>query len=163
MGGAWGWVPGDNYKSVKELVQLLVRIVAKGGNLLLGVGPKGTGEFEPAVYERLAGMGRWLEVNGEAIYQTVPIVPFQDGKIAYTAKAANTFYAIYMPDMGETLLPEQLLIKTKYSGKLSAVLLASGKTLKCNKVPEGLIVSIPGSMRSELAKSEAVAIKITGR
>jgi len=163
MGGAWGWVPGDNYKSVKELVQLLVRIVAKGGNLLLGVGPKGTGEFEPAVYDRLSGMGKWLAANGEAIYGTVPVEPFQEGKIAYTAKGEHTFYAIYLPDEKETSLPEQLLIRTQIPGKLKASLLTGSKALKYKKVPEGLLVEIPASMRTDLARSEAVVINITGQ
>jgi len=161
MGGAWGWVPGDQYKSVRELVQLLVGIVAKGGNLLLGVGPKGTGEFEPAVYDRLAGMGKWLTDNGEAIYGTVPVEPFQVGKIAYTAKGPDQVYAIYMPEKNETSLPETLAIKTNLKGKLSVVLLPGGKTLRSKVTPEGIVVTIPGPMRAALAQKEAVVIKIT--
>ncbi len=48
MGNAWGWVPNDKYKSSKECVQLLVNIVAKGGSLLLGIGPNGKGELSPS-------------------------------------------------------------------------------------------------------------------
>lgn len=161
MGGAWGWVPGDNYKSTRELVQLLVGIVAKGGNLLLGVGPKGTGEFEPAVYDRLAGMGKWLAINGEAIYETVPVEPFQVGKIAYTAKGQNTVYAIYMPGKDEAYLPENLIIKTSLKGKLTASLIADRKVLKSKMTADGLVVIIPQSMRESLAKREAVVVKVT--
>lgn len=45
MGGSWSWNPHDHYKSPRELVHLLVGIVAKGGNLLLGIGPKGDGQL----------------------------------------------------------------------------------------------------------------------
>jgi len=92
--------------------------VAKGGNLLLGVGPNGKGEFEPAVYERFDDMGRWLERNGEAIYETRPVEPYQEGQVAYTAKGDRTVYAIYLTGQGETLLPEYLDIKTGLEGRL---------------------------------------------
>ncbi len=83
MGNAWGWVPNDRYKSARELVHLLVRIVAKGGNLLLGVGPNGKGEFEPAVYERFDGMGRWLEVErgGHLRHPARRAVPGRAGRL----------------------------------------------------------------------------------
>ncbi|MEA1876803.1 MAG: alpha-L-fucosidase [Bacteroidota bacterium] len=160
MGNAWGWVPNDRYKSSQQLVQLLVKIVAKGGNLLLGVGPSGQGEFEPAVYQRLEAMGKWLNTNGEAIYETVPVAPFQEGKIAYTAKGDDTIYAIYMPEKDELALPEILKISTQQTGKLKATLLSTGKVLKSKKTNSGLEITIPKSMRAELAKQEAVVIKV---
>jgi len=153
-------VPNDNYKSSRELVQLLIGIVAKGGNLLLGVGPKGTGEFEPAVYDRLGKMGKWLSVNGEAIYETVPVEPFQVGRIAYTARGEYTVYALYMPDKDETALPGTLNLQTQLTGKLSFTLLESGIKLKVKQTDQGWQVRIPESLKSELAKLEAVVIKI---
>ena len=161
MGGAWGWVNNDNYKSSKELVQLLVNIVAKGGNLLLGVGPNGKGDFEPKVYENLAMLGKWLQANGEAIYETNPVAPYLDGKVAYTAKSGNTVYAIYMPAKDEKELPAEILVRTTLTGKLKASLLASKQKLSYKKVDGGIKVTIPQSLRLELAKQEATVIKVT--
>lgn len=163
MGHAWGWVPNDQYKSSQELVQLLIGIVAKGGNLLLGVGPKGTGEYEPAVYDRLEKMGAWLSANGEAIYETVPVEPYQVGKIAYTAKGENTVYALYMPDKDESVLPTTLNIQTQLQGKLKFSLLESGKKLKATQITAGWEIKIPESLRAELATKEAVVITIISR
>jgi alpha-L-fucosidase len=160
MGGAWGWVKNDNYKSSKELVQLLVNIVAKGGNLLLGVGPNGKGDFEPEVYENLELLGKWLETNGEAIYETNPVEPFLDGKVAYTAKGDHTIYAIYMPAKDEKELPAEITVKTNLKGKLKASLLASKQKLSIKTVDGGITVSIPKNLRSELAKQEATVITI---
>lgn len=161
MGGAWGWVKNDNYKSSKELVQLLVNIVAKGGNLLLGVGPNGKGDFEPKVYENLDLLGKWLTINGEAIYETNPVEPFLEGKVAYTAKGDKVIYAIYMPAKDEKELPSEISIKTKLTGKLKATLLASNQRLSSKASDQGIQISIPQNLRSALAKHEAVVIKIT--
>ncbi len=160
MGGAWGWVKNDNYKSSKELVQLLVNIVAKGGNLLLGVGPNGKGEFEPRVYENLELLGNWLQINREAIYETNPVEPFLEGKVAYTAKGDNAVYAIYMPAKDEQELPAEIKITTKLTGKLKISLLDSNQKLSSKRVDGGVVVTIPKTIKAELAKKEAVVVKI---
>ena len=160
MGGAWGWVRNDRYKSSKECVQLLVNIIAKGGNLLLGIGPDGRGEFEPAVIENLAQMGNWLEANGEAIYETTPVEPYSDGKVAYTAKGDKTIYAIYMPAMDEKELPAYVMVRTKLTGKLKVSLLASIQNLSYKRFDDIIMISIPENLRSSLAKLEAVVFKV---
>jgi alpha-L-fucosidase len=58
--------------STDELVDLLVDITSKNGNLLLNVGPMADGTIPPGQVERLRGLGAWLAVNGEAIYGSVP-------------------------------------------------------------------------------------------
>lgn len=160
MGDAWGWVPHDHFKSDRELVQLLVKIVAKGGNLLLGIGPDGKGEFEPAVYERLGKMGDWLKANGEAIYGTVPVEPFQDGKIAYTAKGNDTVFAIYLPEKDERELPGELSIQTALKGKLRVSVLGSKRELQYEPSDVGIKVFIPESLRPI---SEAAVVIQVGR
>ena len=161
MGNAWGWVKNDRYKSSKECVQLLVNIIAKGGNLLLGIGPDGKGEFEPAVIENLAQMGRWLEANREAVYETTPVEPYSDGKVAYTARGDKTIYAIYLPAKNEKELPSYIMVRTKLADKLKVSLLESEQNLKYQRFDDMIIVSIPAGLRSSLAKKEAVVIKIS--
>jgi alpha-L-fucosidase len=160
MGNAWGWVKDDKYKSSKELVQLLVNIVAKGGNLLLGVGPDGKGEFEPKVYDNLARLGKWLEANGEAIYETTPVEPYSDGRVAYTARGDRNIYAIYMPAQDEQALPAHIMVRTKLSGKPKITLLASNQELSYTAYEDIVMVSIPEQLRTSLAKQEAVVIKV---
>lgn len=66
----WGWVPSAPYKSWQRVVGTLAEVVAKGGSLLLGIGPCADGTLEDAVKERLADVGKWLRANGSAIYAT---------------------------------------------------------------------------------------------
>ena len=51
---------------------MLVDTVAKGGGLMIGVGPSARGEFHPEAIRQMKGAGAWLKVNGEAIYATRP-------------------------------------------------------------------------------------------
>lgn len=69
LNGSWGY-DRDNlhWKTPEQLVRLLVDTVAKGGNLLLNVGPNGRGEFGPRAEATLAAIGDWLRPHGRAIY-----------------------------------------------------------------------------------------------
>ena len=53
MGDSWSYVPNDNYKSSHKLIQLLVKIVSRGGNFLLNIGPGPDGDWDPAAYSPL--------------------------------------------------------------------------------------------------------------
>ncbi len=68
--GAWGWRPGCELKSLRQILVLLVRVVTGDGNLLLNVGPKADGSMEPDQVARLAQVGTWLGQYGESIYGT---------------------------------------------------------------------------------------------
>ena len=71
MNGMWGYKINDqNYKSVKELIRLLVSASGKGANLLLNIGPQPNGELPAMSLDRLKGMGEWLDKYGETIYGT---------------------------------------------------------------------------------------------
>jgi alpha-L-fucosidase len=69
LNGSWGY-DRDNldWKSPEQLVRLLVDTVAKGGNLLLNVGPTARGEFDPRARATLAAIGEWTRLHGRAIY-----------------------------------------------------------------------------------------------
>ncbi|MEG1229480.1 MAG: alpha-L-fucosidase, partial [Flavobacterium sp.] len=159
LGGAWGWVPNDHYKSSKEVIQLMTSIVVKGGNLLLGVGPDAKGEFDPKIETTLANVGKWLTANGEAIYDTKPVAPYLDGKVGYTQKG-NAVYGIYMPSKEEKELPASITIKTDKKSGLKVSLLGTKQKLVSKKVSGGIEVTIPQELRTSLAAQEAVVIKV---
>ena len=85
MNGMWGYKVADqNYKSVEELVQLLVKAVSMNSNLLMNVGPQPDGNLPATAVERLAGMGKWMGVYGDSVYgATASGLPVQDsGKVS---------------------------------------------------------------------------------
>ena len=73
INGTWGYKSTDtNFKSTQTLLRNLVDIASKGGNYLLNVGPTAEGLIPQPEIDRLLEMGKWLKVNGEAIYATGP-------------------------------------------------------------------------------------------
>ena len=95
MGDSWSFVPNDNYKSTTQLIHILCDVVAKGGNLLLNVGPDAQGRLPVEALSRMKEMGAWLDINGKAIYSTRPLYPYSKGGIRYTqSKDGSRRYAI---------------------------------------------------------------------
>ena len=95
LGNSWSYVPNDQYKSSRKVIHLLTEIVSKNGNLLLNIGPAPDGEWDPNAYARLEDIGKWMQVNGEAIYdaEADPTLPGQ-GRWVFTKKQ-DCIYAIY--------------------------------------------------------------------
>jgi alpha-L-fucosidase len=67
--GAWGYHRDEaSWKSLDQLLNMLIDTVSKGGNLLLNVGPTGRGEFDARALDRLNGMGEWMKRHSRSIY-----------------------------------------------------------------------------------------------
>jgi alpha-L-fucosidase len=95
MGTEWPYKPAnETYKSGTQLIELLIETRAKGGNLLLNVGPKPDGELPIEQEERLRHIALWSFVNGEAVYRVRPWVITNEGDVWFTRKKdADTVYA----------------------------------------------------------------------
>jgi len=75
----WCYIENDRLKKAVDVLDVLVDIVSKNGNLLLNIGPTRRGEIPDEYRELLLSMGRWLKTNGEGIYATRPWVTFGEG------------------------------------------------------------------------------------
>lgn len=96
LGGAWGFVPNDHYKPAAEIIHKLVEIVAKGGSLLLGIGPNAEGSFPTEVTARLTEIGNWTSRNGKAIYNTRTTSNYNSGQTWFTqSKDGKVLFGIY--------------------------------------------------------------------
>lgn len=149
-GEHFSYVKNDKFKGVFWIVNSLTDIVAKGGNLMIGAGPDGNGQFDPAVIQAIKEAGAWLKVNGEAIFATRA----RDGNlwmegdtIRFTRTKDNqTIYAISRGWPGEILK-----LKTVQPKKGSKIYML-GRTMplkwKYNK-ETGLKISLPSELQNE--------------
>ena len=154
----WGWTNHPVFKTPAKVLSILTEIVAKGGSLLLGVGPTPEGLIEDGAVERLEAIGAWLNKNGEAIYSTVttPVYQNEDKTVFFTAnKDGKTLYAIVNQD-DEKGIPAQVEWTGNTPKKGSKLInLATKKPLKYKVVDDKTIVTLPANATG----TNGVAIK----
>ncbi len=146
MNHTWGFKKDDqNWKSARELIRNLSDISNKGGNFLLNVGPTAEGEIPQASIDRLKAMGRWMAINGQAIYAT-EANPFPRrltwGRCTQKkeGQGGTTLYLHVWewPQEGKILLPTRDV-------PVESHLLQGGAPVTSRATDDGLEVSLPGS------------------
>lgn len=161
MATSWSYVPNDVYKPSRQLIHTLIDVVAKGGNFLLNVGPSPKGDFAPEAYARMRDIAAWMSINGEAIYNTRPIAPYKQGKIALTSLSEGTVYAIYMADENEPLPATITIDGITPANDAKVSLLGYDKELSWKRTASGFSVDIPEAFRNEPSGKFAWTIRIS--
>jgi alpha-L-fucosidase len=161
MNDTWGYKRDDqNWKSPEVLIRNLVDIASKGGNYLLNVGPTSEGLIPGPSVERLQTVGRWMKVNGEAIYATAasPFKRLPWGRC--TKKVSDTGATLYLhvfnwPKDGQLLVPG---LRNKVR---QAYLLAGRKPLSAATHEPGVTITLPAVAPDPI--SSTVVLEIQGQ
>jgi len=149
MGTSWSYAPTDTYKPARELIHTLVGIVAKGGNLLLNIGPSPEGELPPESLDRLRELGAWMKVNGDAIYSTRSIAPYAEGRVCFTRMRDGSINAIYLAGENEDRPPETIAISSFTPKKGSTVtMLGVRERISWERSGKGFIIRVPDAVRA---------------
>lgn len=135
---SWGFNIFDkNFKSVKSVVQLLVKAAGNNANLLLNVGPMPNGKFPPQAVDILKGIGEWVDKNGETIYGTNggPVTPKSWG--VTTEKGNEVFVHLLHSESSNLLLPD-------FGKKIKSIkLYKDGSEVKFKQDEFGITIMIP--------------------
>lgn len=168
IGSGWLYNRQDTdatHASSTELVQELVDLVARGGNLLLDVGPTGTGDIPWEQAVRLLAMGWWLRTNGSAVYDTrtwdVPAAITDDGlEVRFTATddAVNSI-VLTGPSLSTSLELKALSLPVELEGDATVELLGHQGPLTWESTDRGVRVTLPEAPTG----SPAIALRMTPR
>jgi alpha-L-fucosidase len=161
MNDHWGYNSHDkDFKSTKEIIRMLCDITSKGGNYLLNIGPKADGTFPQESVDRLAAIGKWTSVNGDAIYYGTQASPFSDLKWGRCTRKSTAdgvilyFHVFDWPADGILRIPGLLNTPSK------AFLLADkNKTLEVSRKEDALILKLPAVCPDTNCTVIAVEIK----
>ena len=152
---------GDEHMlTANKLVDLLVDIVSKNGNLLLNIGPKADGTIPPAQEKRLRDLGGWLDINGEAIFGTRPWLQANgttDEKVDVRfTKKDDILYAILLDKPAQN----KITLNQIYAEKNSIIkLLGQEEPLQWTQQGKNLVINLPENIPGKYAYT----IKISPR
>jgi alpha-L-fucosidase len=156
----WGYTTGMSTSGPDAVLVKLIDTVSKGGFYLLNIAPMADGTIPQAQQDTLLAIGRWLDVNGEAIYETRPWRRFGEGGAKgyrFTARK-DALYAIALEWPGEEAVIASL---GSGAGKVASVrLLGHAGALAFRQDETGLHITLPDSPPAGL--SHAYSFRITG-
>jgi alpha-L-fucosidase len=170
----------NRYKPVGQVVDMLIDIVSKNGNLLLSIPVRGDGTIDDLEEKFLEGMAKWMEVNGEAIFGTRPwkiygegptqvkVGMFNENKTKFTAedirytRKNDNLYALLLgyPESHKAVIKTMALGSPLLDGKKinQVSLLGYSGELRWKQTKDGLVVLLPDDPPTE----HAVSLKIEG-
>ncbi|WP_257666088.1 alpha-L-fucosidase [Parapedobacter tibetensis] len=163
MGNSWSYVPDDTYKPARDIVHTLIKIVSRGGNYLLNIGPGPHGDWDPVAYERLEAIGKWMALNGDGIYNTRPIAPYSSDAFYYTQSKDQKHSYVF--SLSET---EKVTVSNTYRFPIpenfpvkKVEILGEDRALKWKTVGNEIEVSIPKKVQQNQSFNHAITFKLS--
>ncbi|TDH28613.1 alpha-L-fucosidase [Segetibacter sp. 3557_3] len=158
----WGFVPNDRFKSPAKIIHTLIDVVAKGGSLLLGIGPKPDGTLPPEAITRMAEIGTWLKRNGAAIYNTRTVKDYKQDSTYFTGgEKSGKRYALVCLKQNELLTTTITWNNNLPKQGTTIKLLQSGETIKWSTQGNQVKLTMPVSLVKSKEQYPALAFEFT--
>ena len=175
---SWGFTNDNDFKTQQYVITNLIDIVSKNGNLLLNIGPRSDGTISDEETKVLIGTGKWLAINGEAIYATRPWKlygegptesasgefkvqkPFTSKDVRFTTHG-DTLYAmtLALPAPNESISISALSLQSN-NGIIEDVRLIGGKEkLNWSQTKDSLTINAPKSYPADHAAAFRITFK----
>ena len=153
---SWAHLHEPQYKSAKRLIDSLVDIVSKNGNLLLNIPPRADGTIPEEVQELLLEIGTWLDINGEAIYGTRPWQTYGEGP-------TKVFEGHFSEKDNELMSAKDIRFTTKGDDLYAMVMGVSYETIRINSLTEDALSGKNVKRISLLGSSELISFRQDAR
>jgi alpha-L-fucosidase len=162
MGNSWSYVPDDKYKSAHQLIHLLVKVVSRGGNFLLNIGPGPDGDWDPVAYQRLDEIGAWMKTNSEGIYNSKSLEPYSSGNIFFTqSKDGKKKFAYYLLEDTVKIVNDITIKNFQASPGAKISVAGSAFRLKWKNTDGHLVITLPKGFAKNSAEKHALCFIIS--
>ena len=153
----WHYLQGGKYRSTEEIITRLMQNVARNGCLLLNITQRGRGNIDDEARQICLDIGRWIDINQEAIYSARPFTQWGDEYVIYTRQGGYIYATILHPSAGAIVL-SALSNQSASIGKIEKVeLVENGHRLPFTQTAEGVTIQMEEPLFTQGIKDKNLA------
>ena len=153
----WHYLQGGKYRSAEEIITRLMQNVARNGCLLLNITQRGRGNIDDEARQICLDIGRWIDINQEAIYSARPFTQWGDEHVIYTRQGGYIYATILHPSAGAIVL-SALSNQSASIGKIEKVeLVENGHRLPFTQTAEGVTIQMEEPLFTQGIKDKNLA------
>lgn len=153
----WHYLQGGKYRSAEEIITRLMQNVARNGCLLLNITQRGRGNIDDEARQICLDIGRWIDINQEAIYSARPFTQWGDEYVIYTRQGGYIYATILHPSAGAIVL-SALSNQSASIGKIEKVeLVENGHRLPFTQTAEGVTIQMEEPLFTQGIKDKNLA------
>ena len=153
----WHYLQGGKYRSAEEIITRLMQNVARNGCLLLNITQRGRGNIDDEARQICLDIGRWIDINQEAIYSARPFTQWGDEHVIYTRQGGYIYATILHPSAGAIVL-SALSNQSASIGKIEKVeLVENGHQLPFTQTAEGVTIQMEEPLFTQGIKDKNLA------